>query len=351
MVTDFVELCSSRATRNLLVVSLMLFAGIAAALALNGRFFYNVLTGPFAIDNSTLTSLTAGSDVPQYFVTVNGSDSMDTGVDEMITHSRRGASAPKEMLAAHYLTLAVGKRVLLVRSPSNKEVLQFTGTLQPVPVDVQHKVIDDIAKAVPKAKGLFLPVMLNVEDIRAGGYIELVLGITLLLLAAWNLARVLRRQLYPKAQPIYKTLSAYGPADAVARAIDAEVSGPGCVHIGKAVITPHWLLLPRRFSLQVIHLDDVIWAYQKTTVQQGNLIKTGEVYTASLWTKRGDSIDVAGKQTDVTSLLVQVAHRAPWVLTGFSKERDKSWRTNRQFVIQTVLDRQRYTKMRISSEV
>ena len=345
MITNFVEQCSSRATRNLLIVSVLLLAAIVTALVLSSRYFYNVVSGPFVIENDALAGLADASNLQQYFVTVNGDDAADTGIDEVITHSRNGGASTSETLAAHYLAVVVGKHVLLVRSPSNDDAAtRFTGTLQAIPSDVQHEVIDSVLEDFPELKGLFLPFMMNVEDIRPSGLAELALGVALLLLAMWNLIRNIRRQINPEAQPIYKALSAYGPAQGIVGAIDAEVAGPGCARVGKAVITPHWVLHAKPFGLDVVRLDDLVWMYQKVTEQRVNFIKTGETYAALFWNKQGKSIEIAGKQPEVTSMLVKVAHHAPWVMTGYTKDRDKAWRTNRQLVIQTAMERQRLIK-------
>jgi hypothetical protein len=234
---------------------------------------------------------------------------------------------------------------MVVRSASDDEtVTQFIGTLQPVPADVQHEVIDSVLQDFPDLKGTFLPFMMNVEDIRPSGRIELLLGVALLLLAVWNLIRNIRRQINPEAQPIYKALSAYGPVQGIVGAIDAEVAGPGCVQVGKAIITPHWVLHAKPFGLDVVRLDDLIWMYQKVTEHRTYFIKTGETYTALFWSRRGKAVEIAGKQPELTSMLAQVAHYAPWAMRGFTKDRDKAWRTNRQQVIQTVMDIQQSYK-------
>jgi hypothetical protein len=345
MVTNFVEQRSSRATRNLLIVGVLLLAAIVTALALSSRYFYNVVSGPFGVENNVLAGLTDVRNLQQYFVTVNGEDAADTGIDEVVTHSRNNGSSTSETLAAHYMVVVVGERLMVVRSASDDEtVTQFIGTLQPVPADVQHEVIDSVLQDFPDLKGTFLPFMMNVEDIRPSGRIELLLGVALLLLAVWNLIRNIRRQINPEAQPIYKALSAYGPVQGIVGAIDAEVAGPGCVQVGKAIITPHWVLHAKPFGLDVVRLDDLIWMYQKVTVQRTYFIKTGETYTALFWTRQGKAIEIAGKQPEITSMLAQVAHHAPWAMRGFTKDRDKAWRTDRQRVIQTVMNIQQSYK-------
>ena len=103
MVTNFVEQCSSRATRNLLIVGVLLLAAIVTALALSSRYFYNVVSGPFVVENNVLAGLTDVRNLQQYFVTVNGEDAADTGIDEVVTHSRNNGSSTSETLAAHYM--------------------------------------------------------------------------------------------------------------------------------------------------------------------------------------------------------------------------------------------------------
>lgn len=156
MVTHFVEQSSSRATRHLLIVSVLLLAAVVTALALSSRYFYNVVSGPFVIENDALAGLTDAGNLQQYFVTVNGDEVADTGVDEVVTHSRNNGDSTSETLAAHYMAVVVGERIMLVRSPSDEEsATQFTGTLQPVPSDVQHEVIDSVLEDYPDLKGIF----------------------------------------------------------------------------------------------------------------------------------------------------------------------------------------------------
>jgi hypothetical protein len=348
MVTNYIEESVRRTNRNLFITNLLLLVGVFAVALLTSRYLYNVLSGPFAMDRQTLLGLNDVGDLKKYYVALNGDQVLSTGVNEITTETRNGIKT-SEQVSANYVALAFDQHLLLVRAPVDYAGTHYTGSLQPIPTDVQQGVVDDIVSQEPQLKGVFLPFMLDaVDDFRTQGYIEIVAGVLLAALAIWNLIKFLQRMADPTAHPVYRALATYGPAEAVAASVDAEVAGPGATRIGSTVLTPHWLLRRGTYLINAVRLDDLVWVYRKVTQHRTYFVNTGKTYAAVLFTKQGKTIEITAKDAQATDIATNVMQRAPWAFVGYTPELVKAWKANRQSLIKAVTDRQHELKAQMS---
>ena len=345
MVTHYIQHNVRRGTRNLFIASILLLAFIAGVVALNKRYLYNVVFGPFRADNTALSALTNVKELDQYYVTVKGDQVVDTGIDEYMSVVSKGEKKNSPAMA-HFVMLGVNGHQLFVRVPPEDDmtVSEYSGSLQPLPVSVQEEVVSPVMREVPELTGQVLTFMLNVEDIRGWGFAELAILVPLFLLATWNLIQVIWRTANLELSPAYKALSAYGPIELVVETINREVTDSSAVRIGGACITRHWLLKPTRFGLRAVQLDDLVWIYQVRKVQRARNIDASESFHALFWTQRGKPVEVKGTIEQCTDLVLLVAERAPWALVGHSEENVNAWDEDRKAVIQEVLERKRQMK-------
>ena len=345
MTTHSIEDIVRRSNRNLLLTNAALIVVVFAVAALSSRYLLNFVTGPYDIPRDDVLNLTEPGTLQRYWVTIQGDETIDTGVQEVTTRTYAGAPIG-ESVTASYVALLLDDRMLLVRVRTAYTVTDtlFSGALVAMPADEQREIIDEIVEEVPDLEGVFLPVMLDTEPFRAMGFIGLAIGIPVLLIGLFNVFRALRRSLNPGAHPAMQALKAYGPAQSVAALLDAEASGPGVTRAGQATVTPNWLIKTTPLSLDVVRLDDLAWIYKKVTTQRVYFIPTGKTFAAILRGQKGKLVEVAGKEDEVTRVLQAVAHRVPWVFAGYSAEMDKAWRSDQAGVLQAVNERRQRAK-------
>jgi uncharacterized protein DUF6709 len=336
MSTGFVHAIIRRSNRNLLtlgVVGAVLLIGLAA---LNLRYLYNFFAGPHTIDRQTLLATDDPAALQRYWVTVTGDDVADTGFQRVSRNTKTGA----EHVTGAYMALLLDQRILLVKAQDDKALTTFTGSLEPLPADVRTEIIAGVERETPGLRGAFLPYMLNTESFRDGGYAVLVLGIALLGVCIFAIARALWRANNPAAHPIMRGLARFGPPAAVAAQLDAELLTQHR-QVGELHLTPNWLAQASKTRLTATRIEDVVWAYKKVTQHRVNGVPTGKTYAAQIWDRHGICLTVVGSDAVISQALEAACQRAPWLMAGFSPDIEKAWKSNRAALIAAVDQRRR----------
>jgi hypothetical protein len=296
---------------------------------LNARYLYNMATGPYRIDRQTLEHTRDPGSLNRYYCTLKGDKVIDTGV--------RYSEDGKE--TASYLAVVVDNRLLLAKTEPGHSGDEFTGALVPLPSEERQHIISQIEAEEPEVRGAFLPVMLDAGDFRGPGLIGLVVGLSFLILAGWNLTKVASRGVNPESHPIVTSLARLGEPRSLATRIDDEVAIEGRnKRIGRVILTPSFLLRPRLFGLTVVPCGDVVWIYKKVTKHSVNFIPTHKTYAVMVADKRGKlhEFDLQGKEGNAQALIQELYQRAPWCIAGFSSEIATAWKSNRAEVLRVI---------------
>jgi len=138
----------------------------------------------------------------------------------------------------------VDKRLLLVKTPTDNQQLQFTGTLAAIPAEVNNGVVRPFQEKYPEQKAAFLPFMLEATRFRKGDNLVLAavgagFGVLGLVLSGVPV----RRQLRPESHPLFSQLAKYGGLQDVRMRIDSEMrSEGGGEKFGAMQITTNWLI-------------------------------------------------------------------------------------------------------------
>ena len=331
---SFIERQIRRTNRNLVLVNGVLLAGLLAVVALNYRYAINFVRGPKAISTENLLAIQDPEQRAQFFVQVTGDRLAPTGfqhVEQQINESTNKVES--ESVKYDYKALKVGERWLLVKAPGSSVATGFSGAL--VKDSEGADVVGQIEQAEPGLKGQFLPFVLDTVDYRDNGYWALGIGIPILVLLGWNLAKWAARTSDRSAHPIIRKLRAYGEPEMISMEIENEITQAPQA-IGVAVVTRSWLFAPFVFGLKIARLPDVVWAYKKVIRHYHSFIPTGKTYSALLFSRSGESFEVSMKEKKIDELLQGVAARVPWVIAGFSNEIQAMWKNNRAALIQAV---------------
>jgi hypothetical protein len=319
-----------RLSRNMILASLGCLAVIFTLVALNGRYFLNVLLGPFPTPIDEILTLSDPSTRMQYYVNVEGDDHADTGY---VYFSK--SNSGKETIEAQYHALLLGERLLLVKSKAEEIQNQMAGALVKLTSIEQAKVIAPLESEVPDIKGSFLPFMLDATNFRTNGYITLaVVGILILIMLILFFLG-LYRFFEPEVHPAMKALRNYGELKTVVQEIDAEMNA---VHtqVGKKVhFTPHWLISSAS-SFGALPYKDIIWSYKRVTRKSYYGIPVGKLFAALVHDRFGRLVTIPGKEANVDQVLWNIKKMAPGTLRGFSEAWLQQWKKDRAGMIAMV---------------
>jgi hypothetical protein len=331
---DFISRQIRRTNRNLLLLGVAMLAIIGATVAATWRDVYNFVLGPFPVQTSELTRI-GNPDFPKrYFLKVQGEDLFSTGMQEV-------DAGDHEKVRAEIVALAVGNRLLLVKAPVGKHELLYTGTLGPVPAEVQNGIFSKAQKDPAAMKAAVLPFMLDATGFRTGeNWFLAVVGVLLGGIGLFLAALAVRRTMQPDSHPLLTKLARYGSLQDVRMRIDSEMcSEAGGEQFGAMRITSNWLIHAAAYKTDVMASRDIIWAYPKVTKHYHNGIPTGTTHSAILRDNKGQSVEVSGKKESVPKLLESVQRRMPWVLLGFSKELEALWLKEKPKFFQLIEER------------
>jgi hypothetical protein len=317
---DFVAHQIRRTNRNLLILGTALLAIIAAIVSFTWREVYNYIFGPFPIQTSELTAIWNPDQPKRYFLKVQGEKSFSTGM-------RVVDADHKENVRAVVVALVVGKRLLLVKTPSDSHQLEFKGALTAMPPEVQSGTVDAIEKKYPNLKGAFLPFMLDATGFRdSDSILVAVFGFLLTGMGLFLVGLSILRMATPEKHPLFAKLERYGQLQDVRMRIDSDMrSEGGGEKFGGLHITTNWLIHAAAYKTHVMSARDVVWAYLKITKHYHNGIPTGKTYSAIIRDSKGQSVEVSGKKDSVPKLLEAMQRRMPWIFIGYTKELDALW--------------------------
>ena len=322
----FLDRQINRTNRNLLLVSLILIVAVVGYTAAERRYLYNFFAGPFEVSGPQLVTIQQPGSQSRYFVKVKGDDSSDTGLQE-VERETEGGTVKRETVKAKYSILLLNQHLLIVKSGPNESGSVYTGELSDLPSDVRSNIVTPLLKEHPNANQAFLPFMLDTTGFRDEGYIALALCIPAFALAAWLIAKVMRRRADVSSHPVAQRACIYGNLADVAQQFDIELQG-NTVKIGRATITQSWIFLPRRFGLSICRIPDLIWAYKKVTKHYTNFIPTGKTYEIIMYDRFGKPLQMQARQKKIDAMLTLLAERSPWAVFGYSDDLNKTLRTN-----------------------
>ncbi len=321
-----------RSNRSLLIICLVGILIVAGAAALSYRYLVNFVRGPVPTASQDVVAIKDVNNVPQYWVTVSGDDSSDTGMQEVKTSS--GSST--KTVTASFVSLAVGDKQLLVKVPGDisNPGTKYTGALVDIPSDVNTQVVTPFEQE-NNLSGAVLPFMLDTSDFRSGGYLGIGIGAIVLLLCLWGLSRAISRSANPLRHPVMRALARFGEPNAVSQQINAEMAAPHQT-IGDTHLTPHWVVVSKGGSFAATRFQDIAWLYAKVTQHRTNGIPAGKTYSALFWDRYGTCLTVNAKQQVTDEVLKAVYSHAPWALAGYNADMQKAWKSNRAAVLSAV---------------
>jgi hypothetical protein len=321
-----------RSNRNLLITNTILVLITGGILAASWRYLYNSLAGPFPVAVDSLAGIKNPGALSQYFVAVHGVQAKDAGLQIMDQRvSKYSRKVTSETLSAVYFAFPVRTKVMLVKSPKTTAAADYEGAIVPVPQDVRDWYQTKMRARNLEFDDVFLPYMLDATSFRTAAYWELALCLPFLALGLFNLFKGITRASNPAASPIAKQLALIGPPEQVAAAIQNEMAQYGNRSTLKGtLLTASWLTRSTPLGLKVMHLNDILWVYQKVTKHSTNGVPTGTTFSVTIGDRAGERFECGGKQPEVVKFIETLYAGVPWVVTGYSAELNTKFTKHRQ---------------------
>lgn len=319
--------CAVVGAGGLLIIGLVFWA--------ERGYFYNFSHGPFTLDRATLLTLQNPDTRRESFVTIQGDETQETGLEE---------SSTDYFITTHhpFLALSVGDRLLLVKASKGKATTLLSGEITHIPDDVQKQVIAALEQKNPEIKGLFLPVMLDATGYRLNGYLGIVAGVVFGLALLWCFWKGLNWSTRPETHPVWRKLGKYGPAEQMAMQLDSELRSEGGGEVfGNGRLTTNWLVHSAFASVDVFRMGDLVWAYPYVVKHYHSGIPTGKSHYVKVFDRGGATAMISVKKNMAPNLLNAIQRRAPWAVCGFSAELDQMWKKRRTEFLQTVEQRKK----------
>jgi hypothetical protein len=307
--------CRRRAYSQLAVWILLTVGGIAAVVG-TWQYWTNFFEGPYTINDVSLSKIHKPESDPHEFVRVTGAKIVDSGVQEITTETSNGVKEKSYASAGYYL-MVVGDKFLIVKASTNPG-LTAQGQLEPLYTDLTHTLLPDPADAVYISQ--LYPVVLNTtDDYRLPGYISMGAAVVLIFLLwrfalpAWKNIRDISRH------PVVVRTEAW--ADPVGTAIlaEREMSMARRFKANGVLITDNFIVQRGIFTFNILLMEDLLWAYLKSTLHLYNFIPTHKSHEGILICY-GGSVNFKARKKIVGEMLQWAANRAPWAIAGYSDE-------------------------------
>ena len=309
--------CKQRAYRQLVTWIVISLAAIAALVAMHD-YWAAFLNGPYAISESNVAALSS-FDEAKSFVTVTGSQVVDSGVREYTTETRNGVEQKKYVSSA-YSVLLIGNQALVVKGTAP---LSATGELKPLPREIPALIFPDAQDAALRSR--LYPVMLDTtENYRLTGFV--VIGVTLLFTVLFY---VFAKRAWGHIQdisthPVVRRVESWSDAADVATLSEREMSMPRFKRNG-VLITDNFVIDRSFFSLNLFPWNHLLWAYRKqTTTRYYFVIPIARSQEAIMHFYGGSVHWRAGKKT-VEEALIFAINQAPWAVLGYKPELEQLW--------------------------
>jgi hypothetical protein len=337
------RMCVNAANRTIAFWALLTLLALLTV-GVNSRYVNNFMRGPFPTTPEQLDAISDAGRADRFYIRVNGSRTIDTGIQQITTTTRDGVKESGRVTAGYFAVL-VGNRFLIVKNPSPPNGI-VEGELKTLPSELRTELSASLG--ADQVQKYIRPLLLDTEGFRYPGYWGIAAGLALLfcLFRYMRPALALRRDV--SQSPVIQRVRSWGDLVSLAVEIEREYSNAVEYKSRGMCVTKGYVIENRPFSFNVLRFEDLIWAYKRVTQHRVNFIPTGKSYNAVM-VFYGGSAAIAGGQKKVDGLLEAAAQKAPWATVGFSKELERAFKSDTDKFCGAVEMRRKELQQRASS--
>ena len=323
-----------RCVRQLVAWGAVVAVGVLIGVA-NARYVRNFLNGPYTLSVADVGDIGDVTTTPRYFAHIEGTDTVDTGIQQVEVRTRYGQEVGRSV-SASFFALAVGNRFLIVKTSSGSAKV-VEGHLEPMPTDLEQHLFGTAEMRSIRTR--FYPFYLDTDSFRTAGYWAIGISSVLVLFLLVTAVPAWKRLKDPATHPVVARVAAWG--DLVSQAVEIEREGRHpWRRSGSLSITDHYIVNSGFFTFDVLRLADLLWAYKKVTKKSVNFVPVGKDFHAVLVCS-GGSVEWKGSEKEVEEALRHAASRAPWAVFGYSKELEGQFRRNAAAFVTAIATRRR----------
>ena len=192
-----------------------------------------------------------------------------------------------------------------------------------------------------------------------------IIGLIILRFGVVNSVKLTKQMFNIELHPIYKAVSLYGYFDEVAQYINDDLVKHGTKKYTSAYITEHWILQSTALKLNVLKIEDVVWAYQavikhkQVFVGPGLSVGPSEVaktYSAVIHSRNpmvpevristthqldltedieGNAQEAKQKREYVLNILEELEQKHPRAIYGYTSDLEEMWSSDRASFIKS----------------
>lgn len=320
-----------RTNRNLFLTNIIILISAIAFFMYNMNYLYNVFSGPFEVDNNWLESIEPSLE-KKNFIEFTSAEVYDTDIHDIVVDNG------KTTIKTDYLLVGIGEKFVYVKVPHGFKETRYIGQIMELPSDIDVYNMEGILEKIVSNRGFsdrIEPILIDASgSFKTNGYIMVGVGFALLLMIIWNLSKYVKRNSDSYSHPIYKSLTAYGNSEDVAKSLDDELEHGNVISIEKFIITDNWVICKTRFSISILKIGDLLWLYKRITKRRFSLISWGKIFEVVNNNNRKGSIAFnVRKEKNADRYLEEIHKRAPWIAFGYNDEYKNLWSGNiEQFV-------------------
>lgn len=330
-----------RCNRNLMIVCVIVILAVLSGGLLSSKYLLNVVLGAKTLDQDTVAfSNRSLADSMRNYVKINADEVYDTGAAYV-----RKSKYNVETVETKYVLLGIKDKLLLAEigafSPiaDGAKNVTLEGELTTIPPNVSEKVLEPLYSEEPAVRSAVLPMILKAKgDFQTPAYIGIGIGAGVLLIAGICLWSALKQSGNPENTSVVKSLAAYGSPSQVAAQIDYELAGQ-YEKVGSIYLLPTWIIKNNTFSVEVQHIENIVWMYKKVTKHSVNFIPTGKTYEVVLHNSQGSEVSLNGtfmSEQKTEQMMERIYQRIPWVVAGYDDELISYWNSNKNGFIEDV---------------
>lgn len=144
------------------------------------------------------------------------------------------------------------------------------------------------------------------------------------------LFRAIHLMIRPNTSEEVAYLRRFGPLADTVKQIEMELQHAIDAAGGEAVFTRTWLVVSRRSRFAVRRLDDLVWAFTRTTTTKLNwVIPIWRSHAVIFRSPHAPDAEAKISKDGSIALLEHTARRCPSIVLGYDEEREKRWQASK----------------------
>lgn len=312
-----------RVNRNLCLLGVAL---LVAAGGLAGWDYFKLraeVYSPTAKDFSELTRVSSAAELGFDWADVQGERTIDTGYESV----ESGTYGGRERKAGSFVALVSGENILIVKVKRLTQGTRFRGRVVDLPFNVKEEVIGPLIVRYPNTEGHFLPVMLVESGVSS---LELAVGtlaLAFLVLGLFVLYRGARAMEEPYRYPALRRVVGWNePRDVLGRLEGELRDAAHRLELGQVVVTSSWMVARGWFRLELAELSEIAWMFK---APRGTW-DFSPLRTLTIYLQKGERLELALREAECDRLISEVAIRVPWIVTGYNRNIEVLWISDRR---------------------